>query len=70
MKRTEDMTDIEHSAWHELKEIEQWYLEHDYIPNKITTGEWALTDERWLAYKAERIIKRQRKDTLQALLGI
>lgn len=52
----------------ELAEILKWYSKHDYYPNKITTGEWLETDERWVAYKAERLVKRQRKDELKALL--
>lgn len=53
----------------ELKAIQKWYQEHDYYPNKIITGEWLETDERWVAYKAERLVKRQRKDEIEAMLG-
>lgn len=52
----------------ELNGIRQWYLDTDYIPNKILTGEWELDDQRWVNYKAERLVKRNRKDYLENLL--
>ena len=52
----------------ELRDIEQWYLNTDYIPNKILTGEWELDDPRWVNYKAERLVKRNRRDYLKTIL--
>ena len=53
----------------EFQEIQEWFVATDYIPNKIITGEWELTDPRWINYKTERIAKRARQDELKSLLG-
>lgn len=54
----------------ELKEIKEWFLSTDWIPNKIITGEWEETDPRWIDYLSERADKRERQDELTFLLGI
>ena len=54
----------------ELTEIYQWFVENDYIPNKIITGEWTETDKRWTDYLKERTAKRKRQDEIKALLGV
>ena len=54
----------------ELAEIYKWFLDNDYIANKIIFEEWEKTDPRYLAYLEERQIKRQRFDELKALLGV
>ena len=51
-------------------EIFQWFVDNDWIPNKIITGEWEATDERWLQYLEERKVKRDRQDELKVLLGV
>ena len=48
----------------ELGEIQKWFSETDYIPNKIVVGEWEETDERWISYKTERTKKRARQDEI------
>ena len=53
----------------ELLEIEQWFVENDWIPNKILVGEWETTDPRWTTYLEERAVKRARRDEILALLG-
>mgnify|MGYP000884187545 CR=1 FL=1 len=64
------MTEEQHDAWHELKDIENWFASTDYMVNKIVVGEWEVTDPRWLEYKATRIIKRNRQDELRAFLAL
>lgn len=54
---------------HELKEIQEWFLSTDYIPNKVVVGEWEVTDERFVNYRAERQAKRARQDEINSLLG-
>ena len=51
-------------AFAELQFIQDWFQSTDWIPNKILTGEWELTDERWLQYLEERKVKRNRQDEL------
>lgn len=53
----------------ELNNIKIWLQENDWMPNKITTGEWQDTDPRWLAYKQERAVKRARQDELTLLVA-
>ena len=48
----------------ELGEIQKWFSQTDYIPNKVVVGEWPETDERWIAYKEERARKRARQDEI------
>ena len=57
------------SLLHELKEIQEWFLSTDYIPNKVVVGEWEVTDERFVNYRAERQAKRTRQDEINSLLG-
>lgn len=52
----------------ELDEIEVWLSKNDWIPNKIITGEWEATDERWLEYLEERKVKRARQDELKEVV--
>lgn len=52
----------------ELFEIAHWFAATDYYNNKIITGEWETTDERWVGYLAERTVKRTRQDELNLLL--
>lgn len=54
----------------ELISITQWYKDHDYYPNKIITGEWLSTDQRWIDYLAERLVKRARYDEICELLNL
>ena len=53
----------------ELGEIQKWFTATDYIPNKVVTGEWPETDERWTNYKAERAKKRARQDEILKEMG-
>lgn len=52
----------------ELKQINIWFQENDYIPNKIITGEWETTDKRWTDYLKERQTKRIRRDQIKELI--
>lgn len=52
----------------ELFDIQAWFKENDWKPNKIITGEWLETDPRWIEYKQERAVKRARQDYLNILL--
>lgn len=54
----------------ELKEINVWFQQNDYIPNKIITGEWQSSDPRWTEYLKERQVKRQRQDELTELINL
>ena len=49
----------------ELKQINIWFQQNDYIPNKIITGEWTNNDKRWKDYLKERAAKRKRQDELK-----
>lgn len=53
----------------ELGEIQKWFSQTDYIPNKVVVGEWPETDERWIAYKEERTRKRARQDEILKEMG-
>ena len=53
----------------ELLFIQQWFIENDWIPNKILTGEWTTDDTRWKLYLNERFMKRKRQDEIKELLG-
>lgn len=52
----------------ELSEIDSWFASTDYIPNKVIVGEWETTDPRFIEYKQQRLIKRNRRDELIDLL--
>ncbi len=52
----------------ELNEIQVWFKENDWKPNKIITGEWTEDDQRWKDYLQERTIYRARQDELNELL--
>lgn len=54
----------------ELSQIQRWFQENDWKPNKIITGEWTTHDQRWLDYLAERLIKRNRQDEIKNILNI
>jgi hypothetical protein len=49
----------------ELQQIRKWFLENDYKVNKVVIGEWEATDPRWLDYKKERQVKRDRLDQIE-----
>lgn len=48
----------------ELREIQKWFKDNDWKPNKIVAGEWQQDDPRWTDYINERSIKRTRQDEL------
>lgn len=50
--------------------ILDWLKANDWKPNKVVTGEWKTTDERWIAYLAERKTKRERLDEITAELAV
>lgn len=56
------------SLEHELRTIQRWFNENDWIPNKVVVGEWEPTDQRFIDYKAERLAKRMRQDEIIGLL--
>lgn len=49
--------------------IHDWLKANDWKPNKVVTGEWETTDERWIAYLEERKTKRDRLDEINAELA-
>lgn len=53
----------------ELMEIDMWFASTDYIPNKVIVDEWEPTDPRFIEYKQERLIKRNRRDYIISVLG-
>jgi len=53
----------------ELMGIQQWFIDNDWIPNKVITREWEEDDERWITYLADRRIYRHRQDEINELLG-
>ena len=54
----------------ELLNINKWFLDNDYIVNKVFIGEWAKTDARWKHYLNERKSKRARQDVIKESLGL
>lgn len=56
------------SLQNELHEIVSWFAQNDWIPNKVVVGEWEPSDQRFINYKAERLIKRTRQDEIIGLL--
>lgn len=48
--------------------ILDWLKANDWKPNKITTGEWETTDERWIQYLEERKTRRERLDEINTIL--
>ena len=54
----------------ELAEIKKWFIDNDWKPNKIITGEWSTDDERWTSYLEERTIKRARQDELNEIIKL
>lgn len=52
-----------------LVTIKQWFQENDWKVNKIVTGEWQETDERWTSYLEERTIKRAEQDKLVTIMN-
>ena len=65
--KTTKFIDLE-NARIELGEIQVWLSRNDWVPNKIITGEWEATDERWLQYLEERKVKRARQDELKEVV--
>ena len=61
------MTELQHSAWHELHDINQWLLDNDYKVNKYVLGEYTDTSQAWIDYKAERAQKIARYNELKTL---
>jgi hypothetical protein len=55
---------------YELTMISQWFIENDWKPNKIITGEWTTNDPRWIQYLSEREVKRARQDEISALIEV
>lgn len=53
----------------ELTVIQEWFASTDWMVNKVITGEWEDTDDRWRWYLVERRLKRERQDELKQLLG-
>ena len=47
----------------------KWLTDNDWKVNKHTLGEWSDTDERWLAYLAERAQARADYDAAEAVLN-
>lgn len=54
----------------EYFQIKGWLRENDWKFNKVFIGEWADTDPRWVEYKEQRVIKRERLDKIKEALGI
>lgn len=53
----------------ELKEIQKWFKENDWIINKVAVGEWTVEDKRWISYLEERKEKRERQDELNEVIN-
>lgn len=47
----------------------KWLADNDWMVNKRTLGEWSETDERWLAYLADRAKARAEIDKAEAILA-
>ena len=52
----------------EREDILRWLSENDYIINKVFLGEWSETDPRFVSYKSQRQLKRERLDEIDAIL--
>jgi len=48
----------------ELIKIGKWFIDNDWVVNKIVTGEWEKTDKRWVKYLNDRITYRNKQDAL------
>lgn len=46
--------------------IIKWYKSRDYYFNKVTAGEWEVTDPRYIEYLGERPAKAKRLDEIEA----
>lgn len=57
-------------AKEELQLINTWFKQNDWIPNKVTVGEWKNTDPRFIEYKEQRLAKRTRQDELNKIIGV
>jgi hypothetical protein len=66
----EELDTSEQDLKAELLFIQQWFIDNDWIPNKIITGEWETTDPRWIEYLSERQIKRTRQDEIKNFLEV
>jgi hypothetical protein len=56
-------------AKQELQEIQVWFEENDWKPNKIVRKEWTEDDPRWIQYLSDAEQKRIRQDKLNLLLA-
>jgi len=65
----EEVDTTEEDLKAELIGIQQWFIDNDWIPNKVITREWEEDDERWITYLADRRIYRHRQDEINELLG-
>ena len=54
----------------EYFEIVAWLNQNDWKINKVFLGEWAETDPRFVEYKEQRVIKRERFDAIKKALGV
>ena len=52
----------------ELNEIQEWFLQNDWKPNKIIREEWTKEDPRWIEYLQESAAKRSRMDQINFIL--
>lgn len=57
------------SLRNEKKSIYNWLVDNDWKVNKYVLGEWKSDDTRWTSYVSERLIKRERLDEINKLLG-
>jgi hypothetical protein len=69
MEYRENFTKQQHDAFHELEDIEAWFIENDYKINKYVIGEYTDESQIWIDYKSERKIKRDRHAVLINILG-
>lgn len=61
-------TPIKNLLGPEREAILQWLSDNDYIINKVFLQEWSDTDPRFISYKAQRQLKRNRLDEIDAIL--
>ena len=54
----------------ESLELYNWFHINDWKVNKITLGEWEVTDPRFIEYKEQRAIKRARLDEIKNIIGV
>ena len=69
LQQSQDLIDTQ-LLKQEMFAIQHWLFQNDWKVNKITLGEWEVTDPRFIEYKEQRAIKRARLDEIKNIIGV